>query len=133
MPLCDSDFLFIYLKPIYFVYCYAVISLAEQLDLTSPTVGPRNLLEDLLPGLAVVERVVPAHLHRAHQAVLLEDVGAQLPVHVFTLAEGVLEQTQHEAQYSAWGEAQKHGETVMASWQYEYRNNKIQKSKNKDV
>ena len=83
--------------------------------------GPRHLLEDLLPGLAVVEGVVPAHLHGAHQAVLLEDVGAQLPVHVLTLAQGVLEDTQHEAQYSPWGGSQRHREAVTAPWRYIYK------------
>ena len=98
MPLRDSDIPLIHFKLISLVYCSAV-SFSKQLvfDGRLPPMGPRNLLEDLLPGLAVVEGVVPAHLHGAHQAVLLEDVGAQLPVHVLTLAQGVLENTQHEA------------------------------------
>ena len=34
MPLCDSDILFIYFEQISFVYWYAVVSFAKQLDLT---------------------------------------------------------------------------------------------------
>jgi len=63
-------------------------------------------LEDLLPDLAVVEGVLPAHLHGAHDAVLLEDVRAQPAVHLVALAEGELEEAQHEAQNSTWGESQ---------------------------
>lgn len=59
-------------------------------------------LEDTFPHFAVVEGVAPAHLHRSHDDVLLENVRAQLPVQVLALVQRDLENAQHERQDGAW-------------------------------
>jgi len=58
--------------------------------------GQRNWPEDVLPGLAVIEGVVPAHLYSTNDDVLLEDVWTQLPVKIITLVQRDLEHTEHE-------------------------------------
>lgn len=59
------------------------------------------LLEDVFPYFAVVERVAPAHLDGPDDDVLLEDVGAEPPVHLLALLQGDLEDPQHEGQNGA--------------------------------
>lgn len=61
-------------------------------------------LQHFLPDLTVVERVTPAHLHRSHDQVLLEDVWAQRPVEILTLLQRDLQDAQHEAQDRTWGD-----------------------------
>lgn len=61
-----------------------------------------RLLEDVLPYLAVIKGVAPAHLDGAHDDILLEDVGAEPPVHLLALLERDLEDSQHEGQNGAW-------------------------------
>ena len=68
-------------------------------------IKPSSLPQYLLPGLGVVIRVAPAHLHRAHQGVLAEHVGAEASVHVLTLLQGEPGQAEHEGQHSACGVA----------------------------
>jgi len=54
------------------------------------------LLEDLLPNLAVIVRVTPAHFHCAHNQVLFKDIRSQLPIEFLTLIQRDLEHTQHK-------------------------------------
>lgn len=44
-----------------------------------------SLLEDVLPYFAVIKGVAPAHLDGTDDDVLLEDVGAEPPVHLLAL------------------------------------------------
>ena len=64
-----------------------------------------SLPQYLLPGLCVVIGVAPAHLHRSHQGVLPEHVGAEASVHVLTLLQGEAGQAEHEGQDSPCGVA----------------------------
>lgn len=59
------------------------------------------LLEDVLPNLAVVEGVAPAHLDGTDDYVLLEDVGTEPPVHLLALLQRDLKDPQHEGQNGA--------------------------------
>lgn len=54
-------------------------------------------LQNFLPDLAVVEGVIPAHLHGTHNDVLPEDIRAQLSVQLLTLTERNMIYAQHEA------------------------------------
>ena len=73
--------------------------------LRNSLIKPLSLPQYLLPGRGVVIRVAPAHLHRAHQGVLPEHVGAEASVHVLTLLQGEAGQAEHEGQDSPCGVA----------------------------
>lgn len=54
-------------------------------------------LQNFLPDLAVIEGMIPAHLHGTYNNILPEDIRAQLSVQFRTLTQGNMINTQHEA------------------------------------
>lgn len=60
------------------------------------------ILQYFLPDLGVIVRVTPAHLHGANQRVLPKHFRAKTTIHVSTLLQRKMGQTQHEGKNGAF-------------------------------
>lgn len=56
------------------------------------------LLQYCLPGVGVIVRVIPAHLHGADQGVLSKHLRAEPTIHVSTFLQREMGQAQHEGE-----------------------------------